>query len=427
MTVSGDAGQTPLILVGASVRAAAQSARRAGVPVIGIDLFADRDTRQACDRCYRIDSVDELAPLLARVPPARLMQVGGLSGELPILQEAATRHRLLGTDPALAATLADPEVLAEIAEQAGLGFPQTVKMRPLAANGQQDGGGASIVDRGPESSGRWLLKAASRCGGLGVRWAVASREARDASAGISEAGRCHWQRWVPGRVYGASYLATADELVLLGWCRGSFTRRCGLPFLYAGSLGPLRVDPQQLEQTLAGLGQSVRRLGARGLFGADVLIDPEGRAWLLEINPRWTASCELIERSLAAGSLGPTQSLIGCTLAACEAGGGKLPDGLRSSAGEPARQYLKRVLYAARPLRFNGRGIEHTAQRFRARGVDLTIADLPEDGQRFAGEEPVVTVIIRCDHSGFSAATGPPPLRRIIRALESAMAKPSWQ
>ena len=57
-TISGESEaetvRSPLILVGASVRAAAQSAQTAGFSVIGIDLFGDTDTLRACDRYHRL-------------------------------------------------------------------------------------------------------------------------------------------------------------------------------------------------------------------------------------------------------------------------------------------------------------------------------------------------------------------------------------
>ena len=52
LSKSNQINRPPLVLIGASVRAAAQSARRGGYRVIGIDLFGDTDTRELCDEFY---------------------------------------------------------------------------------------------------------------------------------------------------------------------------------------------------------------------------------------------------------------------------------------------------------------------------------------------------------------------------------------
>src|SRR3954454_20820898 len=63
----------PLLLIGASVRSLAQSARRAGLDPTAIDLFADRDLLATCP-ARRVDShayphdLDRLASGLAAGP-----------------------------------------------------------------------------------------------------------------------------------------------------------------------------------------------------------------------------------------------------------------------------------------------------------------------------------------------------------------------
>ena len=67
-----------IVLLGASIRPAAQSARRAGLSVTGIDLFGDTDTVAACDRYLAIDAErnsDEIFRACRGIP---VIQVGGL-------------------------------------------------------------------------------------------------------------------------------------------------------------------------------------------------------------------------------------------------------------------------------------------------------------------------------------------------------------
>ncbi len=43
-------------------------------------------------------------------------------------------------------------------------------------------------------------------------------------------------------------------------------------------------------------GKIVAEAGLVGLFGIDFIVDDRGEVWLIEVNPRWTASLELYER-----------------------------------------------------------------------------------------------------------------------------------
>jgi predicted ATP-grasp superfamily ATP-dependent carboligase len=134
-----------------------------------------------------------------------------------------------------------------------------------------------------------LIKNRVSCGGLGIRWHCVDQ---------TTAADQLLQQWVAGRSYGATMLACGDDVVLLGVCRSLFSRRGRLPFVYAGSFGPIPVSPETAS-TLRRLGQQiVATTNLRGLFNVDYLLDRSGDAWLLEINARWSGSSELVEQRL---------------------------------------------------------------------------------------------------------------------------------
>ncbi len=100
-TISGESESesvpsSPLILVGASVRAAARSAQIAGIPVIGIDLFGDTDTIAACQSHLRVSRFDQAAQIAENIPATEVMQVGGFEGENRLLGALQKRHTVLG-------------------------------------------------------------------------------------------------------------------------------------------------------------------------------------------------------------------------------------------------------------------------------------------------------------------------------------------
>ncbi|MDA9859004.1 hypothetical protein N9D23_12860, partial [Rubripirellula sp.] len=102
LSKSNQINRPPLVLIGASVRAAAQSARRGGYRVIGIDLFGDTDTRELCDEFYLLSpeiqqmTRPELGDrVLAAIRGLPILPVGGLRrwpADLPA-------DGFLGSDP----------------------------------------------------------------------------------------------------------------------------------------------------------------------------------------------------------------------------------------------------------------------------------------------------------------------------------------
>ncbi len=66
-------------------------------------------------------------------------------------------------------------------------------------------------------------------------------------------------------------------------------------FQYAGSVGPWPVS-DGTRATLARIGNVLaEEFDLIGLFGVDFILDDE-EVWTLEVNPRYTASVEIVER-----------------------------------------------------------------------------------------------------------------------------------
>jgi predicted ATP-grasp superfamily ATP-dependent carboligase len=155
----------------------------------------------------------------------------------------------------------------------------------------------------PPRDGGWLLKPRRSAGGRGIHvW--------DNSAVAFPASRrrdpSYFQRRVAGEPHSALYLATSAQTVLVGVCRqliGESGLNAG-PFAYCGSIGPLDLDPS-LERQIVRCGQILgSEFRLRGLFGVDFMFDANSVAWLTEVNPRYTASVEVLEAALDVSLLG---------------------------------------------------------------------------------------------------------------------------
>ncbi|MEO1527366.1 MAG: ATP-grasp domain-containing protein [Planctomycetota bacterium] len=258
--------ETPIILVGASVRSAAESARRAGYRVYAVDRFGDRETRAAAERWFSLEATKRTFPddLRSVASTARIAIVGGLCDEY------VGHSAFIGASPSAFQESDCPVFLANLARDARVHFPVTTTSLPAS--------------RGP-----WLVKRTASCGGLGVT-TLTSETPRELLAGS------YIQRRERGRVVGASFLGCRSESRLLGVC-GLLTKRLeNRPFVFAGAVGPIPIRPTALNQIRA-LGDAfVTRCRIDGPFNIDVVVNHD-RVTLLEVNPRWSASMELLEAS----------------------------------------------------------------------------------------------------------------------------------
>ncbi|MCA9185605.1 MAG: ATP-grasp domain-containing protein, partial [Planctomycetales bacterium] len=305
-----------LLIVGASARAAAQSAHRAGLSVTAVDLFADSDLAAIARTCQLAahDYPHAALPIARKLKECMCMYTGGLENYPLVVGEIGRAARLLGNDQGALTAVRDPVRLATVLQAAHWNTLQVYER---------------IVDL--PSEGEWICKPRRSCGGNRVRRLSAARHEAD---DVVEEG-CYFQQWMPGRSYAASYLATSDGCYLLGvtrqWHRRDlFDRRAADRFgdeawQYLGSCGPLSMDAATCQQWWQ-LGTIIADgFDLQGLFGIDAIvsepgvlehqedreshlgpgIEPEGgqprmgeqRIWLVEVNPRYTASMELWERT----------------------------------------------------------------------------------------------------------------------------------
>ena len=260
-----------LLIIGASGRAAAQSALRAGFIPTVIDAFGDDDTCRSAE--CRVDAgyPANLVAVAEQMPPADWFFVGGLENSPSIVDRIATRRRLLGVDGATLGRLRDPWALRAVLDVEGVRFPA---LRTETSDVPRDG--------------TWLLKSRRSAGGLGVSiFNEKSRPQIDRNR--------YLEHRIEGRSYGVTYIGDGRDARLVGMVEqqtvDSDPRH---PFLYGGAVGP--VEPSDdLRGRLEALGRrTAGEFGLLGLFGIDVILEGD-TVWMLEVNPRYTASVELLE------------------------------------------------------------------------------------------------------------------------------------
>jgi predicted ATP-grasp superfamily ATP-dependent carboligase len=150
------------------------------------------------------------------------------------------------------------------------------------------------------------------------------------------------------------------------------------PFLYAGSISVA----DRLDARVMKLGNVLtRNFGLKGLFNLDFIDDGDG-IWALEINPRYSASVEVLEYAFGENSLAMHMAAFDPTF-----------QGPRKWATPRGERYVaKQIVYAARDSIVSS-GIARLQRTWNIEGLLPVLADIPFTGTRILRGQPVVTVI----------------------------------
>lgn len=350
-------GSGPVVIVGVSTRAFAESARRAGVACASVDAFGDLDQKalvpnlglgRDLGRRYHAAAA---AALSHRFATRAAAYVANLENHPSAVRRLAAGRRLLGNDPAVLARARDPWALAEVAAAAGARVPLTL--------GPGEAGGA-------DPARRWLRKPVRGGGGSGVReWRPG------APLGAREIA----QERIEGVPASVVFVADGRRAAVLGMSHQlSGDAAFGAPgFRYAGSIYPLRLA-DALRGRLAALADAAAAaFGLRGVNGIDIVLR-DGDVYVLELNPRYPASAELVER--ATGT-----SVFEAHAAACD---GELP--AAAPAAPAAGCWGKAIVYARRDV------VAGDTRPWLGRD---DVRDVPFPGERIARGRPICTVFAR--------------------------------
>jgi len=373
-----------LLIVGASTRAAAFSALRAGLRPICADLFADGDLQARC-AVRRIEPNDYphgFLDLTEWNAPGPWLYTGGLENRPTLIDEMAQRRQpLWGNSAAVLRRVRSPFTVRKVLCEAGLPCPRL-----------WDGDGP------PPPDGHWLMKPLAGAGGSGIRvW----------QGSVSSSGTprpVYWQEFIRGDSCAAIYLGDGQTARLLGVTRQLVGESWlhAAAFHYCGSVGPLALDPAR-QQAFADIGAALGGgFGLRGLFGVDCILH-DGVPYPVEVNPRYTASVEAIE--YATGLCAQALHRLAFDPAA------PVPP----SPIEPTAVVGKVILFARAPLRFPAHGTwQSWATAFPSVEIMPTFADIPQPGTVIEPGRPILTLFQRA--ATVDACLG--QLRRLAAALD---------
>lgn len=375
MTLRGRRGRAGagarLLLLGVSARALARSAcagrlaRRlypGGITVL--DFFGDWDLRRLPVRALSLrrdlgrprSTAALLRTALALPGWDALAYAGGIENRPGLLEALERRGAVLGNGARVLRAARDPGRFFGFLQAAGI---------PHAAT--RIGARAAAPPAG--AGRRPALWKPRRSGGGGRLLAAAP--------GKQPPRGFYLQERLRGTPASVAFLADGRRAVLLGASEQivGFRPLGGRGFRYGGSIaGPARaiLGRGNVARLAAAATAITRRFGLSGLNGLDVIVTRDGAARIIEINPRFTASMELIEE--LAG-----RNLFDLHLGALA---GRLPAWKAPAPAGRARFLAKGILYADRPLA-GGR-----PEALRALGC----RDVPVPGEAIAPGQPVLTL-----------------------------------
>jgi predicted ATP-grasp superfamily ATP-dependent carboligase len=276
---------TPLLIVGASGRAAATWARSEGYKPHVIDLFADVDTFEiaaSVQQCEWEHYPEGLVDRAMNMEPMAWMYTGGIENHPTMIDAISAKHRLFGNDSTTVRRVRDPFALQEFCERNRIAFPASER-------------------EFPDDGNRYLKKPIRSAGGLSIEFAVAhphnQHRATHEVRGVTP--RRLLRAWLAEEHYFQQYLqGTAVSAVFEGQQLIGYSKQLidlplhAAPFVYAGSLTDH--DERRLKQWKQ-IGDAMHdEFQLQGHWGIDG-VDHDGRIHVLEINPRYCASRELFE------------------------------------------------------------------------------------------------------------------------------------
>lgn len=357
-----------LLILGASVRAAAFSALRAGVVPRCADLFADVDLRRLADARAVASYPEGLLAAARESRPETWMYTGGLENHPRLVDQIAAECPLAGNGGDVLRAVRDPHRLARALRDCGLAVPST-----------------SPTSAGVPSDGSWLEKPLRGSGGTGISlWLGPHRRSTP-----PQAAGCYYQQRMEGVSCSAVYIAARSEAVLLGASRQlvGIEWAAARQFHYAGSIGPLALKPR-LRQQFEAIGRVLaREFKLVGLFGVDAVISGS-KVYTIELNPRYTASVEVLERAAAC-------SAVELHLAACLGNELPAPDSLGGPRHGHA-QWGKCILFARRDVTVNEAFVQCAAESMR-QGLNADLADIPRFGAAISAGRPITTVLAEAE------------------------------
>ena len=355
-----------VLVVGVSTRAAAESAARAGFEVIALDAYADLDQHPSV-RALSLPrdfgtpfSPEAIVTAASEIASDAVVYLSSLENHPKAVEKLAGGRTLWGCAPDVLRQVRNPRTLAAALMQQGIQMPRVIA--------------AAAHSRRADATGPWILKPCMSGGGHGVRlWH------RDEPV----PPRHYLQEFVSGIPASVVFVAANGRGAAIAMSRQLVGEDAfgASAFRYCGNILNTSIEKDIASEAIALVDAATAAFPLAGVGSIDVIASDSGLR-PVEVNPRWSASMELVERARGV-------SMFGIHVDACARAALPLDLGLPWTATGTVG---KAVLFAREDLVLGdtSRWLE-----------DPSVRDVPRPGERIAAGQPICTVFaVGSDEAG---------------------------
>lgn len=258
-----------LIIAATSARAYTQAAVACGYEVVVLDVFADADTTAIAKQAFRLRMHDwqlDVENFKDTFSGISLDEIDGFlygslfDGAPELLDWISVRVPLIGNVSGVMQAAKSFDFF-KLLDDLQIAHPE-VKLK---------------MPRDPEN---WLCKSIGGNGGMHVRLA--------SQGGLAD----YFQLKLTGTPVSMLFVADTQKVHKIGFNRQFVSPTDVLPYRYAGAVSGVDL-PMQVQEIFSNVAQKLTAvLGLRGVCSLDAILDGD-TLWILELNPRLSASFEL--------------------------------------------------------------------------------------------------------------------------------------
>ena len=274
-----------ILIVANSARMLAKAAKRTNIKSLVIDLFADLDTISYAEDFYQVPSlsVECLAPvvddLIKRYAIKYMIYGSGFEYYPNSLSYLNGRLSVFGNTPDTFVRLQDKRVFFGALDQFSIPYPTACFSEPV-------------------SDGCWLIKPLLGQGGVGI--------SRHITTSFSQPA-VYWQKYQQGISSSVLFLANGKKTHVIGFNTQWTTALSeSQAFIFSGIMNYVDLSDTQKNLIATWVHELALFFGLKGLNSLD-FIQSGNNFFVLEINPRFSASMQLYDADLLLGHIKVSQ------------------------------------------------------------------------------------------------------------------------
>jgi predicted ATP-grasp superfamily ATP-dependent carboligase len=265
-----------ILIIASSVRLLAQAAKNAGLKPLVIDIFVDRDTQQYAEAFKRVSSLSEtqltsvVDHFIQRYGVTHVIYGSGFEYYPESLRYLDNKLIVLGNSIDTFLRTQDKSDFFSSLDKLSIPYPE-------------------VCFVAPNNQAGWLVKPIQGQGGLGIQRYRPKQQVRSL---------VYWQKFQAGAQYSVLFLADGKSAQMIGFnTQWTIDLGEGREFIFSGIINSCELLNEDKERITDWLHKLACEFRLKGLNSLD-FIQADDKIFVLEINPRPSASMQLYDADL---------------------------------------------------------------------------------------------------------------------------------